>query len=234
MDAIFTNTKSSIAPHQQGLVEAFLDAASGIDGGDVVFNIYKQLDLLAKTPEDGPRIMQALHQVPAIHQAIVEGYLAPKYEVADLAHYKPGSLGYAYYRHLHDNGFTPDFFPAIEVKDDWDYFQLRRLQTHDIWHTLTGHNASPSDEVRLQAFYVAQLPTATLSSVVLIAAGLMRGVLNNTNLINIAFDVISQGWQQGLAAKPIYAVKWEEMWERSLAELRQEYNIVPYRTIYDF
>jgi ubiquinone biosynthesis protein Coq4 len=234
MDATITDIKNPIAPHQQALVQALLEAASGADGESVVFNIYKQLDLLAKTPEDGPRIIQALHQVPAINQALAERYVAPKYDVDGLANYKPGSLGYAYYRHLHDNNFKPDFFPEIEVKDEWDYFQLRRLQTHDIWHVLTGHNASPSDEIRLQAFYAAQLPNVALSSVILIAASLMRGVLNNTNLISLVFDVVSQGWQQGLASKPLYAVKWEEMWERPLAELRQEYSIVPFRTIYDF
>ena len=41
------------------------------------------------------------------------------------------------------------------------------------------------------------------------------------------FDLISAGIKMGRKAKPLFPVKWEEVFERPLEELREELNIQP-------
>ena len=38
---------------------------------------------------------------------------------------------------------------------------------------------------------------------------------------------IFQGWKMGLKAKPLMAQKWEDHWEKPLAQWRSELGIVP-------
>jgi ubiquinone biosynthesis protein Coq4 len=162
-----------------------------------------------------------------------EKYLAAHYVTDDLAQYAPGSLGYAYYRHLHDNGFDPNFVPIQKVTDDFSYFIRRMGQLHDIWHVITGFDTSIPGELGLQGFVAALVPDQQFP-VSLISSGLVHTVMHNPALATPALEAIAQGWLNGQKAQPLLGVKWEEMWERPLDELRQEFNIIPYSTHYDF
>ena len=152
-----------------------------------------------------------------------ERYVAESYNLAALTHYEPGTLGYAYYRHMTDNGFSPDFFPAVEVTDDTSFFKLRMRQTHDIWHVVTGYNPTVTGEIALQAFYHGQ--GAGLLNSLLIGAGVLHVSLFDMPNTGRLLDAIAEGRQRGLQAKKLAPVKWEEMWGRSLASVRQELNV---------
>ncbi len=213
-------------------VQAYFKLAANPNDTVLVFKLQERL-FNSISPRARAEALEFISQTPAIKQALDEQYLAPSYKVEDLANCEPGTLGYAYYRHMHDNGFTPDFFPQVPQIDKLAYFELRMRQTHDIWHVLTGFGPSIEDEVGLQSFYAAQMPGPAFNAI-LVSAGLMHGVMHNMPLIKPIVNSISKGWQQGQAAKHIQAAKWEEMWNKSLDEIRQEYNIVPVSNRYDF
>lgn len=197
-----------------------------------VFNLENFLNGAA-TAEGRQKAIEFLKETPAIKQMMAEHYLAPSYKVEDLAGYQPGTLGYAYYRHMHDNNFDPNFFPAVELNDDLDYLALRLRQTHDLWHVLTGYGPSKEDEIGLQAFYAAQMPIPVFASA-LMSAGLLHNTIFNQKMIKPMINAITQGWQMGSRAKHIHAAKWETMWDRPLAEIRHEYNIIPASDRFDF
>jgi ubiquinone biosynthesis protein COQ4 len=196
--------------------------------------VFKLQEFLYKglTPSQVAEEVGKLRNIPVFKQLLDERYIAPKYKVADLAKYAPGTLGYAYYRHMHDNNFTPDFFPPFDPKNDFSYIDLRFKQTHDLWHVVTGFGVSIEEEVGLQGFYYAQMPDVI--SLSLLSAGLLHALPKYQTMGVDMLERIVKGWTAGKFAKMIAAVKWEEMWNRSLDDIRKEYNIIPVSDRYDF
>lgn len=193
-----------------------------------VHKLREQVDKNVKATE----ILPILLQNPALRQMVDEHYLAPAYKIAELANYAPGTLGYAYYRHITDNRFDKVFYPDKPVGDDFSYINKRLNETHDILHVVTGYSASLEDEMGLQGFYGTQL--LSFFQVMLVGAAALHAALLNQSLIKPMMQAVEVGWGMGKAAKPILNVRWEEMWARPLDDIRREYNIKPYKSLYDF
>lgn len=217
---------------QLDFARAFFAAAADPVNTQNVFD-FSQVMTTKISPEQRRQVSELLNQNPDTRRMLEERYLAPRYTTEDLAHYRPGTLGYAYYRHLHDNGFDPNFAPPVEVKDDVSYFVARQSQLHDIWHVVCGFSPNMAQETGLQAFTVAQMPAQAFTAS-LVSAGLLYTVITDQSLTTPTMDAIAIGWRNGKAARPMLATRWEEMWDRSLVELRREYNITPYSDLYDF
>ena len=102
---------------------------------------------------------------------------------------------------------------------------MHLYQTHDLWHVLTGFKTNPSGELGLQAFYYAQysLPLPIL----LIAAGLLNGLLYHPNDVTNRLNEIQKGWQMGKNAEQLFGFPWAEHWDTPVDVLRRTLRIVP-------
>lgn len=210
--------------------KAYFKMVNGFPNTDLLF---KLMDLMRQqaTPEAKEKMVAELMKTPGLKEYLEERYLPANYTVADLAGAEPGSLRYAYYRHMHDHGFNTNFFPPIKPTDDFSYFSLRMRQTHDIWHVITGFEPSSEGELGLQAYYAAQLNGR--NNLVVLSGGFLKTVMAQRN-IGMTMEAVSQGWTLGKTAKPLAFVNWEKVWNRSLHEIRQEYNVTPFSAAYDF
>jgi ubiquinone biosynthesis protein COQ4 len=112
-------------------------------------------------------------------------------------------------------------------QSDAQYVELRLSQTHDIWHTVTGFDTSVIGEIGLQAFHLPQFPYPLAT--MLVANSLMSSTLFGPEVLPPLMESIAKGWQMGKLAKPLFAQKWEEGWEKPLTQWQRELNIVPYR-----
>jgi ubiquinone biosynthesis protein Coq4 len=215
-------------------IKAFFRLALNPNDTGRVFAVSEKLLKLTNmtTPEKKEVVFKKLiADKPSIQKMIQQRYLAPAYKVEDLAGCPVGSLGYAYYRHMHDNGFEPDFFPPTNPNEDIGYFLLRMRQSHDIWHVVTGFSPSWDDELGLQAFGAAQgrIPFQTM----IVAGGILHGIIFPHRFVKM-LKAIKKGTKAGKTARPLHAAKWESDWNRPLAEVRREYNLTPVSTVYDF
>ncbi len=129
------------------------------------------------------------------------------------------TLGGAYARHLDDHGLDPDLFqPPPGLPEVPRYLAQRLRQTHDIWHVLTGYAPDVAGELALQGFTFAQL---RMPSSFLVAT------------LGTAFKAPSEarrvwdGYQRGRDAAFLPVVRFEGLWDRPLAALRQELGIRP-------
>jgi ubiquinone biosynthesis protein COQ4 len=55
----------------------------------------------------------------------------------------------------------------------------------------------------------------------------------NTALFSIddrerRLDAIARGWQMGKRARPLFGVRWGELWEHPLAQARERLRVEPY------
>ncbi len=158
-----------------------------------------------------------------VARMIEERYLAPLPDVRALSGYPVRSLGHAFAHHLIDHSFDPDYYRKIDIKNDVDYVLMRMRQTHDIWHVVTGIGTDPVGELGLKAFELAQ--THRPMAAVITTGGVLRYLLKDPDDLGQVLDGIAHGYRLGTEAKPFLAQKWEEGWDRPLAEWRTELNV---------
>lgn len=168
---------------------------------------------------------QHLKQDSAAAELICDRYIPSDYDLDNLLTYPKDSLGYAFAGAIKDAGFDPNLHQDMTAETDAKYVELRLSQTHDIWHVVTGFDTSVIGEIGLQAFHLPQFPYPLAT--MLIANTLMSFTLLTPEKLPPLINAIAQGLQMGKAAKSLFAQKWEEGWEKPLAQWRQELNISP-------
>jgi ubiquinone biosynthesis protein Coq4 len=117
----------------------------------------------------------------------------------------------------------------------WSFINLVRHPEHldrvfeisdSMWHAVTGFATDLAGELGLQAFYAAQIPGGL--PLVLLAMGCLNTAIFSMNDRERRFDAIARGWQMGKNARPLFGVRWGDLWERPLAEARAELHVEPY------
>ena len=164
-----------------------------------------------------------VQEQPGIQQIIKERYLASEPDIEQLLKCSENSLGYRYASYLTASGFDPHFYRDLEIKDDVSYLLMRRRQTHDIWHIITGFGADVASELGLKAFELAQ--TRSPMSALLVAGGLVRTLFETPEDLGYLLDRLAVGYRMGAKAKPFLAQKWEEDWQKSIEQWRSELDV---------
>ncbi|MEM8672827.1 MAG: Coq4 family protein [Cyanobacteria bacterium P01_G01_bin.67] len=218
-----TTTFENNPPHLQALQALFNAHKNWFAGKDDFDAIVEMNQALIRTPAQ-ELLVQELSQDIASAKMIEERYIAPAYDLDTLWEYPQNSLGYIYALSLKQSGFDPDLYSDITIDSDASYVEARLGQTHDIWHIITGFGTSTIDEMGLQAFHLAQFPYP-------LATMLISNVLVTITLLNPEesprlLDAIQRGWKMGKQAKQLFSQKWEQAWDKPVAQWRDELNIL--------
>lgn len=147
------------------------------------------------------------------------------YNVEELFKLPDGSLGKEYARLMRANQLEARFYPPLDRDDDDDisYVRKRARITHDVWHLVVGFPPDQIGEMGISAFYLAQLRTPF--SAVLICVGILVCTLKQPHRYGDLMKAITLGWTWGNQVAPLFAQKWEEIWEHSLAEVRSHLGL---------
>lgn len=188
--------------------------------------------LLSLMGQDGAaRLSDALRSAPELAEMFAGGYLAPDYRVEDLAGRAPGTLGHAFYRFMTDNGLSQDDIPRSRPETNLGFHARRVEETHDLWHVVLGYQPDLPGEIGILSFFVGHLLRAVRREhalaarfvVLLILAFLVHVAACRPRLLPAALANLVRGARRGLSTRPLWAVRWEEMWDRPLAEIQAEY-----------
>ncbi|MEB3212031.1 MAG: Coq4 family protein [Leptolyngbyaceae bacterium] len=171
------------------------------------------------------RVAQHLIQDPACAELIRDRHIPPAHDLDTLLTLPSDSLGYIYAVQIKKMGFDPNLHAGMTAKTDAEYVELRLSQTHDLWHIITGFDTSEIGEIGLQAFHLPQFPYPLAT--MLVANSLISTTLKAPELLPQLLEAIAQGFQMGKAARPLFAQKWEEGWEKPLTQWQAELNIQP-------
>jgi len=132
------------------------------------------------------------------------------------------TVGRAYADWLDREGVSPDTRDAVKYIDDQEhaYVMQRYRECHDFYHALTGLPIVREGEVALKAFEFANtlLPMTGLST---FAVTTLKPAERKR------FFTIYLPWavSNGLRAKEVINIYWEEELERDVDELRRELGI---------
>jgi ubiquinone biosynthesis protein Coq4 len=227
------------AEHIKEFLELADLAAGGTDDAGNVFELSRRL-----TGNPMARCLRRLQQDPAAAALIQSRKLCGPYDVTALKQLPKGSLGHTYATVMEALGYDIDFFPDPSfynnLESDGDYVNYRVYATHDLHHILSGYSLDNFGELGVVSISVGQFSFPGFSFLNLV--GLMLSFFDTdkadedyttteeyTNSIGYNFDLITQGMEMGIRAKPLFPVIWEERMAQNLEELRSELGIEPVR-----
>ena len=135
-----------------------------------------------------------------------------------LARLPRGTLGREFVRFLRDNGLEP-FSYTHPVSTDGQFLYKRYRETHDLHHVVTGYGADPLGEIELQAFYCGNLGLrhAGLIGLLSLVTPPTRG--DELGAKPSVLQRLRAAYHRGKASRPLLAVHFDELWDRSVAEL---------------
>lgn len=177
---------------------------------------HKSFQLSLATFREDPHTAELLHT----------RYLAPEvYDLDALLTLPEDTLGYAFASHMKHYQLKQVFYPPLEKtdNDEISYWRQRARQTHDIHHVVLGFPAIDSGEMAISAFYLAQhnVPLSAL----LLGFGFLYTILREPERIDELMRAIHRGWAAGQQSEKLMGVKWEELWEQPLAEVRRALKV---------
>ena len=193
---------------------------------------------LHKSLEDTPAMLsfeQYMLSVPEIGQLVTENYEPAPYTLKQLSQLPTGSLGHVHAARMIAGGLDPDVIQrnvqsaALELDETEAarkarYLTRRRAMTHDIHHTVTNFGTDLPGEVGISAVYLAQIHQPV--SLLYLCAVLLHAMVDPVQY-GRALHRLNEGLQLGWKAKNLLAQKWEQAWERPLADWRDELGVVP-------
>lgn len=175
------------------------------------------------TQEDLDTLTQHIRWSPEAVAAIEERYRLEIPEVDQLLGFPENSLGREFGRFLQQNGINPAEVKPPEVSDDLTYLAAHLAETHDLWHLVTGFSVDLNGEAGVAAFAAAQY--ASPFQYAIIAGTLLTGVHKTPWDLGRRMDAITRGWTLGKKAYPLLGIRWDEMWELPLADVRRRLGI---------
>ncbi|MBW4511778.1 MAG: hypothetical protein KME64_35540 [Scytonematopsis contorta HA4267-MV1] len=193
-------------------------------------HVFKLFDTLSATvpPEiveqEASKMIQANSGLKEMYESLNPKYITLPYDLEALNNLPGGTLGKMYANHMIENNFNPEFYLHHDISKPSLWLFDRANKTHDIWHVATGFDASPEGEIGLNSFYLAQRPAAdyALINISGILSSLKSG---NPQDIDKMTQAISAGYRQGKEANPLIGVKWEDIWDKQIHEIRKDLNI---------
>ena len=168
-------------------------------------------------------IIEFLSLSPTGKQAFVDKPLLGEIDLQQLHQLPNHTLGYMYADHMIRNRLNP--LPInIVASDPMNFLSIHIAETHDIWHVVTGCDTDKAGEVKLEAFYTAQITPDRLF-LALLAKNLLKTAMYEVELCDQIIDGLMQGWMIGKKAKPLFGIQWNKLWETPLAEIQASLNI---------
>lgn len=213
-------------PENVNQLLTFIDHVAGATSDvNAVFDIS---DLL----RDGPQMQQCLDWMkedPATAQMIEERYLGPDYDLNAMLKMPEGSLGWTYARIMWSLRYKPQFYRLRKIETDADYVINRIRKTHDLHHILTGFSMDDFGEAGVISVTVAQTgyPGWMLINILGMLLNFFDGPQENGIDVEYDYDILAAGIKMGREAKPLFPVKWEELYEQPLGKLRSDFGIKP-------
>ncbi len=174
---------------------------------------YARWNEAARALRADPRTRDAFERRPRLGAIDIEA----------LSRLPVGTLGQVFGAHLTANGLNPYIFEPIEDHSDGDYVMGHLLETHDVWHIVTGLSTDVPGEFAIVAFYAAQ--TGLTTSSMLLTIGFANTTLFAPDELRARMNGVAKGWTLGVRAQPLFGTDWNSLWGVPLREIRARFGL---------
>jgi ubiquinone biosynthesis protein Coq4 len=202
------------------------------------------------TPSDSIQLVQILREVqdidhindliaaerlqnPELDAWFAERFVSD-FSLEDLKAFGPDTVGGIFYTQLINNALDVNIVPPFTPRNDFEYFQLRAGQTHDLEHILGGGGFDFIGELvpyymRLTNLFVHMSPelAGELSAFSIFGSTriITRAVLHYPQTWLITQNAMERGAKVGRDSKPIYMMKFEDVFAMTLDDAREALGV---------
>lgn len=202
------------------------------------------------TPSDSIQLVQILREVqdidyinalfaqerknnPALDAWFNEEFVST-FNLDDLKDCHPNTVGGILYKQLSDNGLQVDIVPPFKPRNDYEYFQLRAGQTHDLEHILGGGGFDFIGELvpyymRLTNLFVhmsAELAGELSAFSILGSTRIVtRAVLHYPQTWLVTQNAVERGARVGRLSAPLYMMRYEDVFDLTPEDARKALGI---------
>jgi ubiquinone biosynthesis protein Coq4 len=202
------------------------------------------------TPSDSIQLVQILREVqdidhindliaaerlqnPELDAWFAERFVSD-FSLEDLKAFGPDTVGGIFYTQLSNNALDVNIVPPFTPRNDFEYFQLRAGQTHDLEHILGGGGFDFIGELvpyymRLTNLFVHMSPelAGELSAFSIFGSTriITRAVLHYPQTWLITQNAMERGAKVGRESKPIYMMKFEDVFAMTLDDAREALGV---------
>ncbi|MEW4468231.1 hypothetical protein AB1K62_10400 [Parasphingorhabdus sp. JC815] len=202
------------------------------------------------TPSDSIQLVQILREVqdidyinelianerkanPELDAWFAEGF-SSSFTLKDLSEYAPDTVGGIFHTQLSNNSLDVNIVPPFEPQNDFEYFNLRAGQTHDLEHILGGGGFDFIGELvpyymRLTNLFVHLSPelAGELSAFSILGSTriITRAVLHYPQTWLITQNAMERGARVGRESAPLYMMKFEDVFDMTPDAAREQLGI---------
>ena len=162
--------------------------------------------------------------LPGGRELLAEAPAPLQLDLASLAQLPWGTLGHSVAGVLLRLGYDPDFARPRPVETPEQWLIQRLATTHDIHHVVSGFATVGEGENGVLAITAVQIGFPAF--VVLNTAASFGSFRFQPERYALVSHAIARGMAIGLASAPFCVQRWEEGWERPLAEWRRELGVL--------
>ncbi len=177
------------------------------------------------------------HTDPELKRAFSERFMAEPVDFDALGRLPVGTLGRTYHHFVLDNNLTPNIAFGYKERHDQleasgmlarmpeelQYAVLRGFQVHDLMHVVTGYPPISTGEISVLAFCLAQVRFPYFGMWMAVVTTQMTFL--DPDMIRPMMGAIAEGYAAGRRAKNVQWLRFEEMMDRPVEEIRARYDI---------
>jgi ubiquinone biosynthesis protein Coq4 len=134
----------------------------------------------------------------------------------------PGTLGQVFASHCLARAIDPNLV-SVPADSDSEFVMAHLFEAHDIWHVTTGWGNDELGEVGLGGFYLAQLGLPLIALMLVLI--LVNTIVRHPATLRARMDALVAGYQMGKSARPLFGVRWDQMWTKPIIEIRREFKL---------
>ena len=195
--------------------------AIGRSGGDLA-SVADLVDSFLDSPQMGD-CLRRFRAVPG-GAALLEGRYPPfQPDIDALIQLPAGSLGRHYAELIRQLNYDPEFFRPRPIDTEARWLTQRIATTHDIHHVVSGFGTEPAGESGVLTITATQIGFPAY--VLLTSASQLASFRLQLERFEGLSRAMAHGAAIGRSARCLAAVRWEEGWERPLADWRRELGI---------
>lgn len=166
--------------------------------------------------------VERVKAIPEARAMMAERYMGPEIDLDALLQLPAGTLGHTYATVLTALGYDPNFYRRREIKADEDWVTMRMRKTHDIQHVITGFGPTGGE---LGVLAIGAVQIGHPMQVFMQASSLGLALKRRPERLAEVTAQMARGMGMAVATQPLIAQRWEDGWDKPVAQWRQELNI---------
>ena len=167
--------------------------------------------------------VERFRALPGGAELIEQRYPPFQPDLQALSQLPDDTLGHAYAGMIRRMNYDPEFFRPRDTSSEALWLTQRIATTHDIHHVIAGFNTEPAGESGVLAITATQIGFPAYVLLNLLAS--FKSVRFQPAELEAISCGIAHGNRIGLEAAPLVVQKWEEGWDKTLNEWRQELGV---------